>query len=189
MKKKTAVALVVGIMLILGAAGAFAADFMDRINDQQRRIDQGIASGTLTRQEADLLQDNLNWIKVKFAQLKADGRLNSADRRELDAMLDRNDKMIANKKHNPIAKVYGEDFQDRIQNQQRRIDQGIASGTLTRQEADLVQDNLNWIKTKYASMKADGRMSRKEIQKLEMMLDQNSNMIQNKKSNPVRRLY
>lgn len=192
MRKRIVVALIVGVAFILGAACVDAGEIGDRISEQQRRIDQGIASGKLNRQEADVLQDNLNWIKATAARLKADGRLNPAERGKLDAMLDKNDRMITDRKRNPIGRVYGEarqDLQGRIDNQQRRIDQGIASASLSRQEADLVQGNLNWIKTRYAAMQADGRLGAKEVKDLEKMLNQNSRMIENKKKNPIRRLY
>jgi polyhydroxyalkanoate synthesis regulator phasin len=191
-RKKTVVALIVGVAFILGAACVYAGEIGDRINEQQHRIDQGIASGKLTRQEADVLQDNLNWIKTTAGRLREDGRLNPAERGKLDAMLDKNDRMITDRKRNPIGRVYREaprDLQDRIHTQQRRIDHGIASGALSRQEADLVQDNLNWIKTTYAAMQADGRLGGKEVRTLEEMLNNNSRMIEDKKKNPVRRLY
>jgi hypothetical protein len=77
----------------------------------------------------------------------------------------------------------------RIDNQQQRINQGVASGELTRREADQLQDNLNYIRKDYSRMTADGRLTRGEISRLERLLDQNSEMIQNKKQNAVRRLY
>jgi uncharacterized tellurite resistance protein B-like protein len=167
----------------------YQADIPDRIAEQQQRIDQGIASGALTRGEADVVQDNLNWIKSTFSKMKADGRLNPGEISKLEAMLDQNSQMISNKKHNPIKRVYQADIPDRIAEQQQRIDQGIASGVLTRKEADVVQDNLNWIKSTFSKMKADGRLNQREINKLEEMLDKNSQMIFNKKHNPARRVY
>jgi len=77
----------------------------------------------------------------------------------------------------------------RIDTQQQRISQGIASGELTRNEADQLQDNLNYIRNDYSRMTADGRLTQGEIHRLERMLNQNSAMIQNKKHNAVRRLY
>ena len=64
----------------------------------------------------------------------------------------------------------------------------IASGELTGREADQLQDNLNYIRHDYSRMTADGRLTQGEINRLERMLDQNSEMIQNKKHNTVRRL-
>ena len=176
-------------------AGAAYADFHDRIRDQQHRIDQGIRSGALTRSEADILQDNLNWIRDRFSRMKADGRLTVEEQQRLDQMLDRNGQMIFNKKNNPIGRVYpfeqravAGDFQERIRDQRERIDQGIRSGALTRSEADILLDNLDRIRDRFSRMKADGRLTVEEQQRLDQMLERNSQMIYNKKHNPARRL-
>ena len=80
-------------------------------------------------------------------------------------------------------------FYERIENQQRRINQGIKSGELTRKEAGILQDNLSWIRDRYARMTTDGRLTQNEQKRLETMLDKNSEMIKNKKHNPVKRVY
>ena len=192
MKKFTAISVLVILLVVSGVAlvyGAPPANVPDRIENQQQRIDQGVASGKLTRGEADVLQDNLNWIKIKYARMKADGRLNPGEISKLEAMLDRNSQMISNKKQNPITRVYQSNIPDRIANQQWRIDQGIASRELTRAEANILQDNLNWIKITFAKMKADGRLNQKETNRLDEMLDRNGMMIFNKKHNPIRKVY
>jgi competence protein ComGF len=192
MKKFTAISVLVILLVVSGVAlvyGASPAKIADRIENQQQRIDQGMVSGKLTRAEADVLQDNLDWIKVMFARLKADGRLNQEEVSRLDSMLDQNGQMISNKKQNPITRVYQADIPERIANQQWRIDQGVASRELTRAEADVLQDNLNWIRDTFARMKADGRLNQRETDRLEEMLDQNSKMIFNKKHNPIRKVY
>jgi len=90
------------VLVLLGLISvAFAAGIRERIGDQQRRIDKGIASGELSKQEAETLQDNLSWIKYEFARLTDDGMVTPAETKRLDGLLDRNDKMIADKKHNP----------------------------------------------------------------------------------------
>lgn len=78
----------------------------DRIHEQQKRIDEGIRSGQLTRAEADVLQDNLNWIRDTEARLKADGRLTPQERKRLHRLLDDNGDMILKKKHNKIQRLY-----------------------------------------------------------------------------------
>jgi predicted metal-dependent hydrolase len=163
--------------------------FQDRLDGQQKRIDQGIASGALTRSEADIVQDNLNWIKADYARMTKDLRLTIWEMERLDSMLDRNSNMIFNKKHNPIVRFRNSSFNNRIDDQQRRIDQGIASGVLTHSEADIVQGNLNWIKATYAEMMANGRLTPGEVERLDRLLDQNSSMIFIKKHNPIIRLY
>ena len=81
-------------------AGVAYADFQDRIHNQRERIEQGIRSGELTRGEADILLDNLNWMRDRFQRMKADGRLTVEEEARLYRMLDENSEMIYNKKHN-----------------------------------------------------------------------------------------
>ena len=86
----------------------------------------------------------------------------------------------------------GNSFHERINSQQRSIEHGIRSGELNKHEAEIVQDNLDHIKNKYAKMKADGMLTPKELEKLDKMLEENSNMIYNKKHNrkyDIRRVY
>jgi len=180
-------------LVICIVAGVAYADIPDRIRDQQARINQGVRSGELTRGEADVLQDNLRWIRERFNRMTADGLLTPAERANLDRMLERNDQMIYNKKHNPIGRVYvaeqravAGDFHDRIRNQRERIEQGVRSGELTRGEADILLDNLNWMRDRFQRMKADGRLTVEEQARLDRMLDQNNEMIYNKKHNARR---
>jgi len=166
--------------------------FFDRIEKQQSRINQGIKSGELTKKEAALLQDNLDWLKDKYARMKSDNVLTKHERERLDSMLDQNSEMIKNKKHNPAKRLYDADIEERIDNQQKRVDQGVASKELTRHEADIVQDNLNEIRRRYSRMRKDDVLTIKEIEKLDRMLDENSKMIDRKKHNwdlNIRRLF
>ena len=166
--------------------------FFDRIKNQQKRINQGIKSGELTGEEAALLQDNLDWIKEKYSRMISDNILTKQERERLDRMLDQNSEMIKDKKHNPAKRLYDDNIENRIDNQQKRIDRGIKSGELTRREADIVQDNLNEIRRRYSKMRRDGVLTMKESEKLERMLDENSKMITREKHNKdidIRRLF
>lgn len=111
----------IAIVLLMGLASVIAGcvvaepqpyraeappDFYKRIENQQARIDAGIGSGQLTRNEANILQDNLNWIKAEYARLTRDGRLGPGEMRRLDRMLDQNSQMIHNKRNNPIMRLY-----------------------------------------------------------------------------------
>jgi hypothetical protein len=172
-------------------------DIPDRLENQQRRIDQGIASGALIRAEADVVQDNLNWIRQEYSKAKADGRVSREEWEHIERHLDLNSRMIYDKKQNPVRRLYPPvyqapqpvDISERIADQQKRIDSGIASGELTRAEADIVQDNLNWIRAELRRLRSDGLLTERELQRLDEMLDRNNMMIYNKKHNPVRRLY
>ncbi len=76
-----------------------------RIAKQQKRINDGIVSGKLTAPEARILQENLNLVKNKEKKLRADGKLNKNEKERLHMMLDKNSKMIMNKKQNPVRNV------------------------------------------------------------------------------------
>ncbi len=111
MKKILAIGFIAGVILIMVGGNIFAGNTYDpkiqeRVAEQQKRIDEGIASGQLTRAEVNILQDNLNRIKAEEARLKADRRLTPRERVRLHRMLDRNSGMIFKKKHNPIRRLY-----------------------------------------------------------------------------------
>lgn len=101
------VMVVLTLMVNCATAGRTAdPQIQDRIHEQQTRIDEGIRNGQLTRAEADVLQDNLNWIKETEARLKADGRLTPQERKRLHKMLDDNSDMILKKRHNKVRRLY-----------------------------------------------------------------------------------
>lgn len=201
-----------------------------RIDNQQRRIEEGVSSGELTRHESDLLIDNLNWIRDEYSVAKRDGRLSQSEIERLSAHLDQNNRMITDKKNNAIRRVYTpppppfvpapaprheqprNDMRDRnehrrsapgvssdeqtrmdlreirMENQQNRINQGVASGGLTRREAAIVQENLDRIRAAYSRMKADGRQTVPELDRIDKKLDRNDNMIHDKRLNAIERL-
>jgi hypothetical protein len=104
--RKSIVTSVLALVVLLCASLAVAADLQDRIFHQQKRIDQGIAAGTLTHSEYETIQGNLNWIKETYAREKAEGRLTPEERYRLEKMLDRNSSMILHKKRNPVTRLY-----------------------------------------------------------------------------------
>ncbi len=65
----------------------------------------------------------------------------------------------------------------RIDNQQRQIDSGIASGMLLPADAQIVRDNLNGIQSEYARLRNEGKLTPHEIDRIERMLDRNAGMI------------
>jgi len=82
------------------------ANIAAEISSQQARINQGLRSGQLTRREAATLQDNLNWIRAEHSRLSARGRLTPAEINMLERRLQQNERMIFNKKNNPIRRIY-----------------------------------------------------------------------------------
>jgi len=182
--------LTMAIVCIMAVSSAYARmSIPEQIAHQQKRINDGVASGQLSRQEAAVLQENLDWARSRFHRLTADGLLTPGEKANLERMLDKNSLMIAKKKHNVIGPLHSLGLQGRIAEQQSRIRQGIKARDLTRQEAAILQDNLSWIKKRLDRLIADGRLTKSERDRLESMLDQNGRMIFKKRHDAVRRLY
>ena len=70
-----------------------------RQENQQRRIDQGVASGELTPREANRLERGQQHVDNMEANAKADGVVTPAERARLDRAQDRQSARIAKQKH------------------------------------------------------------------------------------------
>jgi hypothetical protein len=81
-------------------------DIVARIDNQQHRIDEGTRSGQLTRHEANMLQDNLNYIRNDFSRNSVYDRLTPHEHERLNRLLDQNSEMIYREKHNEIRRLY-----------------------------------------------------------------------------------
>jgi len=91
-------------VLTLAGASAFAQTHTPRVDqreaNQQARIAQGAASGTLTAQETRRLEKEQAHINNAEAKAKADGTVTAKERRRLHAMQDGASRDIHRKKHN-----------------------------------------------------------------------------------------
>jgi len=72
-------------------------------------------------------------------------------------------------------------IQQRMQNQENRIDQGVRSGQLTPKEAGKLEAEQAKIRQTEERMKDDGNLTQKERQKLDNMQDRSSNHIYKQK--------
>ena len=106
--KRIWIALFIGISIIFICTATYAGPptIIERIENQQRRIDEGVINGQLTIKEARILQDNLNWIRTEALRMKRDHILTPLERKRLHRLLDRNSEMIYRKKHNPVIRLY-----------------------------------------------------------------------------------
>lgn len=110
-KRALLVAVVMGLAVVLLTAGVYAGDkthdpnIQKRFESQQKRIDQGVASGQLTKDEAALVQDNLNRIMADEAKLKAAAQLTDKEKARINKKLDQNSDMITREKHNVIKRI------------------------------------------------------------------------------------
>ncbi len=81
-------------------AGPAATPRVDqRQAQQERRIDQGVASGQLTRREAGRLEGQQARINRAEDRAKADGKVTAGERRHLTHMQNRASRHIKREKH------------------------------------------------------------------------------------------
>ena len=157
------------------------SDFDARIKEQQKLIDQAVSAKTLSKAEAKTVQENLKRIKEKKAAVTKDGKVTEREQGNLQNMLDRNNRMITDKKNNPVRPFTRPEVTHRFENQQQRIDQGAKSGALNKQEAATLQENLSKAKARYAELSKDGKFSPAEEEKMHDLLDKDSKLIESKK--------
>ena len=89
------------LMIAAISYSAMAEDRADnRQNNQDQRIQQGEANGSLRNGEARKLERQQNRIETREAHLKADGDFSARDKMKVERMQDRANRNIARKKHN-----------------------------------------------------------------------------------------
>ncbi len=72
----------------------------ERQENQAQRINQGVASGELTKKEATTLKTEQRGIQAEKKAFKADGKVTAAERAKLRQDQNRASRKIYNKKHN-----------------------------------------------------------------------------------------
>ena len=148
-----------------------------RIQEARQKIVQGVDRGTLNRNEAVKLNEELGTILYKIDRMKADGQFSQFERDQIKNDLDRLDWDIYKEKHDsevrvpPVQVDWRGGIRSRIQEARLNIDQGIERGTLNRYEARKLNKELGQILTKIDRMRADGSLSRRERDKIIRSLD------------------
>ncbi|HTZ40258.1 MAG TPA: hypothetical protein VMB77_08875, partial [Syntrophales bacterium] len=166
--------------------------------DQEQRIQQGINSGQLTPKEAGRLEAQEAKIKQDELRMKSDGNLTPAERQKLNRELDKASRDIYREKHDAQSVNVGKGtnqttsqagnvndpgIEKRMENQQRRIQQGINSGQLTPKEAGRLEARQAKIKQDELRMKSDGKLTADERRKLNRELDKEDKRIHKEKHN------
>lgn len=134
------------------------------------RIQQGIASGQITPQEAQTLYHREREIQFRELRMKRDGAATPQERRQLRQDLDDMRAEVETKLANRhvVARVSSSTPHiDKAQQLIRsRIDQGIRTGQITPREADRLFARERTLHRREAAFKSDGHMSRAERQQL-----------------------
>jgi septal ring factor EnvC (AmiA/AmiB activator) len=109
--------------------------------------------------------------------MKADGYLSQGERDNINRDLDRLDRDIYKEKHDAVSTVpaaqvdWRGGIRSRIQASKQKIEQGIEQGTLNKKEARKLNNELGKILNKIDRMKADGRISQGERDRIKRDLD------------------
>jgi len=185
MKQRILLSVSAVVIVLIFAVGAFAVSSgLDaKIAEQQQMINKAVSSKSLTKDEAKIVRENLDRIKERKKAASADKKLNELEHGSIQNMLDRNNRMITDKTNNPVRPFYRAEIQYRFEKQQKKIDNGIKSGLLTKQEAAVLQENLSKAKAKYETLSKDGKFTQAEEEKMHELLDKDYQIIEKKKHN------
>lgn len=151
------------------------------------RIEQGIASGHLTQQEAQTLYQREREIQFREIRMKNDGVATPEERRQLRDDVENMRAEVEAKLANQRVASQRSGETPAIDNTQQRIHarivQGTQSGHITRREANRLYAKEKQIIRHEARFKADGRITREERQTLRNELASLSNEVERKMAN------
>jgi hypothetical protein len=159
-----------------------------RKENQQDRIAQGVKSGQLTAGETANLETKEAAIngETKADRAANGGKLTAAEKKQINGQQNQLSKQIYKDKHNANTQHYGNNKVDqRRENQQDRIAQGVKSGQLTAGETAKLENQQKGINQQ---VKADrqangGKLTTGEKQQINKEQNGASKNISNKKHN------
>lgn len=185
----------IGITLSLAGAllftsAGFAADpqtneATQRNLNQQERIEQGLKSGQLSTKEAGKLEAEQARInRTEARDLKQTGRLTPAEQARINQMQNKASADIYRDKHNAVTGNPNSASSQRMQadvqrnvNQQARIRQGAASGSLTNREVGTLEHGQAKVEGRESNAAANGKVSAGEQARIQRAQDRQSKRI------------
>jgi hypothetical protein len=171
-----AATLLTGFVALPAMAQNTAMPGIDRQQQEIRaQIQQGIASGRITQQEAQELYKRERDIQFREIRIKNDGRATQQERESLRHDLDGMRADVDRKLNNNQVAGRGADNTPGIDNRQAdihaRIERGIAAGSITRAEAKRLRQRERDIQHRESTYKADGKITQKERDRLRSDVD------------------
>src|SRR6266705_5932209 len=182
----TAIAAALGLAFC-GAAFAQAGTVQRDVN-QQERIEQGLKSGQLTTREAARLEREEAKVERDQSRAMRDGNLSPAEKARLAREQNKVSRDIYREKHDaqtgdpnsPSSQRMQADVQRNV-SQQRRIEQGVASGELTNREAARLERGQARDNAAQARAGADGKVGPNEQRRLQRQENRQSRRIYREK--------
>ncbi len=97
---KSIIAIFTGL-LVLAPLAAEAGPLQDRINNQERRLEQGVRNGSVSHKEYRRLDRRIDNIEAARARdIRSGGKLTKFEKNRLNRRLNRTSGSIYNSKHN-----------------------------------------------------------------------------------------
>jgi Ni/Co efflux regulator RcnB len=98
---KKLISVMLASALVLLPLAAQAGQLNNRINNQERRIYNGVKNGSLTHKEYNRLDRRVDNIEAaRYRAIRSGGKLTNAEKYQLNRRLDRTSKAIYRAKHN-----------------------------------------------------------------------------------------
>ncbi|HEY9785427.1 MAG TPA: S-layer homology domain-containing protein [Candidatus Obscuribacterales bacterium] len=139
-----------------------------RAQEISQQIDEGVASGRLTRLEGDTFSQELARIKARESAFREDGDFSSNEQLTISLDLDHLSKSVQAQLRAPA--IAGPSLMTRQAELERKINDLVTGGRLTIKEAEPLRQELNRIRAREAAFKAqDGVLDNEET--LTLMLD------------------
>lgn len=88
------------VFALVAARPVLAGEVQQRVDSQEKRIDQGVDSGQLTPKEAGTLESKEAQIEKNRETALSDGKMTREERRKLNRQENRQSRRIKHKKHN-----------------------------------------------------------------------------------------
>lgn len=157
--------------------------------NQEQRIKQGVRSGELTKEEAQELREGEKEIRGMKKDARSDGTVTKKERQELHKALNEQSKDIDQEKHDgnkgePRPGNYKKrtpGAAGRQMHQKSRINQGIKSGELTKDEAKDLREGEKEIRDMKKDARSDGTVTQEERKELNRELNEQSKEIYEEK--------
>ena len=167
-----------------------SATQVQRDENQQQRIEQGLQSGQLSTHEAAQLEHGEAHIDRMEAHDMKNGPETGAEKAQIQSAQNRESAAIYADKHNAVTGNPNSASSQRMQadvqrnvNQQGRIEQGIKSGQLTNREAGSLERGQGHVDRLEARAGANGHVGPNEQARIQGAENRQSARIYNKKHN------
>ena len=191
---KTSLIATAALALLTGAAMAQthvnAQTTVQRDVNQQQRIENGLQSGKLTTREAGLLEREQAKVDKLQAKDMKDGKLSAAERQQLRAAQNKASRDIETAKNNGVngnpLSASSQRMQADVQrnvNQEKRVEAGLANGSLTKREAARMEQGQAHVDRAEAHAAADGHVGANEQRHVQRAENRQSTRIHRAKTN------